>query len=124
MYDRYGGNFLFNYQDGFKLNLGLDYNKRSFPGDQTQNNIYFLENDTSIINSSGEVNRGRTAFEGRVGIEFSLSENDLLNFGFRGGKRDGGMTSNQNYFQTSTLDSSIINYIGNTNRSREGTIFY
>jgi outer membrane receptor protein involved in Fe transport len=123
MYDSYGGNILINYQDGFKINFGLDYNKRSFPGDQTQNNIYFLESDTSIINSNGEVTRGRTAFEGRAGIEFSLSENDLINFGFRGGKRDGGMNSNQNYFQSSTTDSVIVNYLGNTKRSRRGTYY-
>ncbi len=71
-----------------KLNVGLDYNQRYFPGDQTQNNIYYLENGTSTINSLGEIKRGRTAFEGRAGIEFSLSENDILNFGFRGGKRE------------------------------------
>ena len=123
MYDSYGGNILINYQDGFKINIGLDYNKRSFPGDQTQNNIYFLVSDTSIINSSGEVTRGRTALEGRTGIEFSLGENDLLNFGLRVGKRDGGMTSNQNYFQSSTADSVIVNYLGQTNRSREGTYY-
>ncbi len=123
MYDTYGGNVLINYQDGFKLTLGLDYNERNFPGDQTQNDIYFLQNDTSIINSDGEVNRGRTAFEGRAGIEFSLSENDLLNFGFRAGKREGGMTSNQNYLQSSTLDSNIVQYTGNTDRSREGTYY-
>lgn len=123
MYDSYGGNFLINYQDGFKINFGLDYNERNFPGDQTQNNIYFLQTDTSIINSVGEVNRGRTAFEGRAGIEFSLSENDLLNFGFRGGKRDGGMTSNQNYIQTSTLVPEVVEYIGKTQRSRNGTYY-
>ncbi len=44
MYDTYGGSFLFNYQDGFKVNFGLDYNQRHFPGDQTQNNIYYSAN--------------------------------------------------------------------------------
>ncbi len=123
MYDSYGGNFLINYQDGFKINFGLDYNQRYFPGDQTQNNIYFLQTDTSIINSVGEVNRGRTAFEGRAGIEFSLSEYDLLNIGFRGGKRDGGMTSNLNYLQSSTLVPEVVEYLGTTDRSREGTYY-
>ncbi|MCW8806351.1 MAG: TonB-dependent receptor, partial [Ignavibacteriaceae bacterium] len=112
MYDTYGGSVLFNYQDGFKLNFGLDYSQRHFPGDQTQNNIYFLQTDTSIINSAGEINRGRTAFEGRAGVEFSLSDNDQLNFGFRGGKRKGARTSNLNYLQSSTLDPTIFKYLG------------
>jgi outer membrane receptor protein involved in Fe transport len=123
MYDTYGGSFLFNYQDGFKLNFGLDYSQRYYPGDQTQNNIYFLQNDTSIINSAGEINRGRTAFEGRAGIEFSLSENDQFNFGFRGGKRKGARTSNLNYLQSSTLDPTIFEYLGKSDRSREGTYY-
>ena len=122
-YDTYGGNFLINYQDGFKLNFGLDYNQRYFPGDQTQNNIYYLDNGTSTINSSGEIERGRKSFEGRAGIEFSLSENDILNFGLRGGKRNGGMTSNQNYDQYSTIDSVDLNYDGLSDRTREGTYY-
>jgi len=123
MYNNYGGNFLFNYQDGYKLTLGLDYNQRGFPGDNTQNNIYYLQNDTSIINSQGEINRKRTSFEGRAGIEFNLGESNLLSFGIRAGKREGGMTSNRNYFQTSTLDSNLISYSGNTDRSRDGTYY-
>ncbi len=53
MYDTYGGDFLINYQDGFKANFGFEYNQRYFPGDQTQNNIYYLEDETSFINSVG-----------------------------------------------------------------------
>lgn len=123
MYDTYGGSFLFNYQDGFKVSFGLDYNERNFPGDQAQNNIYYLQTDTSLINSIGEVNRGRTAFEGRAGIEFSVSENDQFNFGFRSGKRKGARTSNLNYLQTSTLDPTIVEYLGKSDRSREGTYY-
>lgn len=123
MYDSYGGNVLVNYQDGFKLNFGLDYNKRYFPGDRTQKNIYFLENGTSTINSIGDFNRGRTSFEGRAGIEFSFGENNLLNFGFRGGQREGGMTANQNFTQSSSVDSVYFNYIGKSDRNREGTYY-
>ena len=123
MYDTYGGNFLINYQDGFKANFGLDYNQRYFPGDETKNNIYYLENGTSTINSVGEIERGRKSFEGRAGIELSLSENDILNFGLRGGKRSGGMTSNQIYDQFSTIDSVGLNYSGVSDRTREGIYF-
>ena len=123
MYDNYGGNFLINYQDGFKVTFGLDYNQRYFPGDQSQNNIYYLENGTSTINSLGEINRGRTAFEGRAGFEFSLSDNDILNFGVRGGKREGGMTSNQNYTEFYSFDTTDFNYTGEGDRTREGNYY-
>ncbi|MCW8804004.1 MAG: carboxypeptidase-like regulatory domain-containing protein, partial [Ignavibacteriaceae bacterium] len=43
MHDSYGGDFLVNYQsNGIKTNLGFYYNRRFYPGERTQNNIYFL----------------------------------------------------------------------------------
>ncbi|MDZ7623969.1 MAG: carboxypeptidase-like regulatory domain-containing protein [Ignavibacteriaceae bacterium] len=113
MYDTYGGNFLINYQDGFKANIGLDYNQRYFPGDQIQNNIYYLENETSTINSIGEIERERTSFEGRAGIEFSLSDTDILGFGFRGGKRKGGFNRSQNFTEFSSTDPTEFTYYRN-----------
>jgi outer membrane receptor protein involved in Fe transport len=123
MYDSYGGNILINYQDGFKLNFGLDYNSRYFPGDQTQSNIYYLENYTSTINSLGEITRGRTSFEARAGIEFTLGSNNILNLGLRGGKREGGMTSNKNYTQLVSNDPTQFEYTGTSDRSREGSYY-
>jgi outer membrane receptor protein involved in Fe transport len=123
MYDSYGGNFLFNYQDGFKANFGLDYNQRYFPGDQTTSNIYYLENNTSTINSLGDISRRRKTFEARAGIEFNLSSSDILNFGFRGGSREGGFNSNRTYTQFSTQDPTEFVYSGNNDRTREGTYY-
>jgi outer membrane receptor protein involved in Fe transport len=123
MYDTYGGNFLINYQDGFKVNVGLDYNQRSFPGDQIQNNIYFLESGTSTINSIGEIERRRISFEGRAGIEFNLSDYDILNFGIRGGKREGGFNSNQNFTEFSSIEPAESLYTGINERTREGTYY-
>jgi len=123
MYDTYGGDILFNYQDGFKANLGFEYNQRYFPGDQTQNSIYYLQDETSFINSIGDVERGRKGYEGRGGIEFSLSDIDILNFGFRIGYRKGNMTSDKNYTETSSVDPTIITYSGRTDRYREGNFY-
>lgn len=123
MYDSYGGNFLINYQDGFKANFGLDYNQRYFPGDQTMTNIYYLENNTSTINSLGDISRGRKTFEARAGIEFNLSGNDILNFGFRGGSREGGFNSNRTYTQFSTQNPTEFIYSGNNDRTRQGTYY-
>jgi len=123
MYDTYGGDFLINYQDGFKANLGFDYNQRYFPGDQTQNNIYYLQDETSFINTVGNVNRGRTGYEGRGGIEFSLSDLDILNLGFRIGYRKGNMKSDQNYTEFTTSDPTIFSYRGETDRYREGNFY-
>jgi len=123
MYDTYGGNFLVNYQDGYKANLGFDYNQRYYPADLTQNSIYYLDNNTSTIDAIGDLKRGRTSYEGRAGIEFSLGSNDILSFGGRAGKRDGGMTANKNFSQFSTQDPVEINYLGKTDRSRSGNYY-
>lgn len=123
MYDTYGGNFLINYQNGFKVSAGLDYNQRNFPGDQTQNNIYYLENGTNTINSIGEIERRRISFEGRAGIEFDLSESDILTLGVRGGKREGGFNSVDNFTEMSSADSVEFLYTGNNERTREGTYY-
>ena len=123
MYDTYGGNFLINYQDGIKVNVGLDYNQRHFPGDQIQNNIYYLESGTSTINSLGEIERRRVSFEGRAGIEFNLSEFDNLSFGIRGGSREGGFNSNQNFSEFSSIEPAESLYTGSNERTREGTYY-
>ncbi|NNJ53005.1 MAG: TonB-dependent receptor [Ignavibacteriaceae bacterium] len=124
MHDSYGGNFLVNYQsNGIKTNLGFDYNRRFYPGDRTQNNIYFLDNNTSTINSIGKINRGRVRYEGRGGIEFSLTGNDVLSFGARVGYRDGQREANQNYSQFSDQEPEAFNYLGRSDRSRSGTYY-
>jgi outer membrane receptor protein involved in Fe transport len=123
MYDTYGGNFLINYQDGFKVNVGLDYNQRNFPGDQTKSNIYYLESGTSTINSLGEIERRRISFEGRAGIEFDLSDQDILTFGIRGGKREGGFDSFDNFTEFSSSEPTEFQYTGNNERTREGNYY-
>lgn len=124
MHDSYGGDFLVNYQSNkIKTNLGFDYNRRFYPGDRTQNNIYFLEDNTSTINSIGDINRGRIRCEGRGGIEFSLGESDVLIFGARVGRREGQRTGNQNYTQFSDQNPNEFNYFGVSDRSRGGTYY-
>jgi outer membrane receptor protein involved in Fe transport len=124
MHDSYGGDFLVNYQsNGIKTNIGFDYDRRFYPGDRTQNNIYILENNTSIINSVGKINRGRVRYEGRGGIEFSLGPSDLLSFGARVGYRDGQREADQNYTQFSELEPEEFNYFGKSERGRSGTYY-
>ena len=124
MHDSYGGDFLINYQsNGIKTNIGFDYNRRFRPGDRTQNNIYFLENGSSTINSFGKINRGRVRYEGRGGIEFSLTGKDVLSFGARVGYKDGQREANQNYTQFSDENPEEFNYFGVSNRSRSGLYY-
>jgi len=123
MYGSYGGDFLINYQDGIKTNIGFDYNRRFYPGDQIQNNIYYLNNNTSTTNSVGDIDRGRIRYEGRGGIEFSLGSSDVLSFGARVGRREGQRNADQYFTQFSDLEPVEFNYLGKSERSRAGTYY-
>jgi len=124
MHDTYGADFLINYQnDNIKTNFSLDYSRRFYPGDFTQSNISYLDNNVSTTNTVGSVTRGRIGYEGRGGIEFLLDENNSLSFGARAGRREGQQKSNQLFTQFSEQDPSEISYTGNTDRSRAGPYY-
>ena len=124
MHDTYGADFLLNYQaNNIKTNFSLDYSRRFYPGDLTQNNISYLDNNISTTNSVGGVTRGRIGYEGRGGIEFTLNENNSLSFGVRAGRREGQYKTNQIFTQISEQDPSEITFTGNTDRSRAGPYY-
>jgi outer membrane receptor protein involved in Fe transport len=124
MYDSYGGDFLINYQSSsLKINLGFDYNQRTLPGNNVQNNSYFFAGNTSTVNSSGDINRERINYEGRGGIEFVLSPDDILSFGARLGRRERQNFYEKNFTESSTNDPEELNYFGLTDRSRSGNYY-
>jgi outer membrane receptor protein involved in Fe transport len=124
MYDSYGGDFLANYQNNnIKTNFGLAYNRRFFPGEQIQNNIYRFENNQATLNSVGDIRRGRTSIEGRGTIEFTLGRNDALSFGGRIGKMEGERSASQNYISFSELEPDEFSYTGNSIRNHDRTYF-
>lgn len=124
MYDSYGGDFLINYQaSSLQINLGFDYNQRTSPGNNVQNNLYFYEDNTTTVNSSGDINRERINYEGRGGIEFALSPGDILSFGARLGRRERQNFSDKNFTESSVNDSDDFNYLGLTDRSRSGNYY-
>lgn len=87
--DKRGGDFLLNYQRAkFKAFFGADYNKRAYPGTAREESRTFKENITSFIHSSGDSRWERNGWGLRGGAELFLSTRDILNFGFRYGKRD------------------------------------
>ena len=124
MYDSYGGDFLINYQaSSLKINLGFDYNQRTSTGNNVQNNLYFFEDNSSTVNSSGDINRERINYEGRGGIEFALSPYDILSFGARLGRRERQNFSDKNFTESSVNDPDDFNYLGLSDRSRSGNFY-
>jgi outer membrane receptor protein involved in Fe transport len=122
--DKYGGDFLGEYKNSnIRSYFSLDYNKRNMPGNTLEENIYFYENTTSFSNSNADVNRGRTSYGLRGGIEFILSTKDILTFGGRYGYREGERSSNKNYSEYTNIAPQEFNYLSKSDRSRSGPYY-
>jgi outer membrane receptor protein involved in Fe transport len=94
---RYGGDILMNVRTS-KVNfyLGGDYNRRSFPGSSRAEYREFREDTTSFRVSNGNSRRGGTGRGIRGGLDYSVTDKDLLSAGFRvGGRSDGGDSQNR-----------------------------
>ncbi|HRP94194.1 MAG TPA: TonB-dependent receptor [Ignavibacteriaceae bacterium] len=119
--DKYGGDFLFQYRtNDLVYILGMDYNKRIFPGTSNSENRYITSNSTSYINSNGDSEWGRIGFGVRAGIEYNITENDFFNFTARYGTREGKQNSILNYIEGSSISIPVLSYKNFSDRSREG----
>jgi len=121
--DKYGGGFLFEYKtSSVNYNFGLNYNRRFFPGTSRENRRYIFPDSTSFLNSDGSREWGRKSFNLRGGIEFNLSESDVLNIGGRVGSREFGGGSTSNYISWTNNEPSL-NYLSHGERSRSGDFY-
>ncbi|MGE5860864.1 MAG: TonB-dependent receptor domain-containing protein [Ignavibacteria bacterium] len=121
--EKYGGSFLFEYKtQGINYNFGLDYNRRLFPGSSKEDRRYISPEGTSFLSSTGSREWGRKSMSLKGGVEFNLSDNDILNLGGRVGSRDfnGGSTSNYNSW--SDTEPSFY-YISRGEQGRSGDYY-
>ena len=122
--DKYRGNFLFEYKSSlFNSNLGFDYNHMFFPGDDRHENRTTIDNNTSFLNSTGNIKWGRINYGVRGGLEFNLSQNNLLSFGGRYGHREFQRIANLNYDEWSDTDLQHFFYKNNSYRERSGYFY-
>jgi outer membrane receptor for ferrienterochelin and colicin len=124
VHDKYGGDFLFEYKTPMvNYNFGLDYNRRIFPGTRKQENIYTLPGNSTYLNSNGTMQWGRTSYGLRGGLDFSLSESDLLSFGGRYGNGSFQRNSNLSYLQWSDKFPQKYSYLSDIESKRERKYF-
>ncbi len=122
--DKYGGDFLFEYKTpAYNYNFGVDYNRRFSPGTGLDQKEFNVGNDISHLNSDGSRQWGRISFGLRGGIDFNLSDKDLLSLSGRFGTREHENNMASNYIQWSDLQPQKIYYINNNNSSRSGSFF-
>ena len=122
--DKLGGDFLFEYKTSkLNYNFGVDYNRRFYPGTHLNRKQFDLNNTTSFINSTGNNERGRIGLGLRGGIDFNLSDKDLLNVGARYGSRDGRRNEILNYVQWTEDNQNKTYYLSKNDRSRTGNFY-
>lgn len=122
--DKYGGDLLLEYRTGSVRTLfNIDYNKRYHPGERMEERITTLQDNTNFINSKGNYSRGRVSFGLRGGIEFNLSENNILGFTGRYGERERNSSGLLNFTEWN-INNPIQNiYSSYDYRERSGTFF-
>jgi outer membrane cobalamin receptor len=115
--NRYGGDALVNYRNGdYNAFASIDYNKRNHPGSSLRENQTTYSDTTSYVYSSGESKRGGTRYGGRGGLEFNLSQNDVLSVGGRIGDFS-GKHSSQELFEEWTEPGGVHNIYTNDDTS-------
>ena len=98
--DKYGGDFLFEYKTpAYNYNFGINYNRRFSPGTGLDLKEFSVGNDISHLNSNGSRQWGHISFGVRGGIDFNLSDKDLLSLSGRYGTREHDHNMASNYIQ-------------------------
>lgn len=86
--DKYGTDILLNHRSGgVNIFFGANYNRRFNPGSMIQRNRTFFADTTSFVDADGSGKRGFTGYSFRTGMDWNLSDRDLLNIGVRIGER-------------------------------------
>lgn len=95
---KYGGDFLLSYR-GQKTTayIGADYNRREHPGTYETESRTYRDTVASFISSSGSSRWERDMYSGKAGLDISLTGNDVVSFEARGGRREFGRESDQNF---------------------------
>lgn len=122
--DKYGGDVQLQYKTpSIGYDFGIDYNHQVFPGSNIQQKQFIIGDNTSFLNSNGNMKWGRTSFNVRGSLTFSLSELDNLSFGGRYGSREHIRNSSFNFSEWSDMDPSQLLYLSNSNQTRSGGFY-
>lgn len=121
--DKYGGNFTVQYKTPVvSYDVGLDFNRRTFPGTNRQEKEFIIGSNKSYLNSSGNVLWQRILSGVRGGIDFNLSNEDNLSFSGRYGRRTFHHYSSLNTDQFSNALSQLY-YLDNHDYNNYGSFY-
>ncbi len=122
--DNYGGDFLFNYRNSeLNFNISGDYNNRNSPGSSLEEKTTFYNDTTNFINSNGSNNRGRKRWSLKGGIDYSITQNDLISLSLRYGGRKMESLSDVNFSEFTAPGDLQNNYFSKNYGDRGGTFY-
>jgi len=120
-FGQYGSDFLLSWRrNNTNIYLGVDYNKRVMPGSMHSESWTSFNNDTSYINSGGDMEWGGPSGGFRGGIDINLTPADLLRFSVRYGSRNRNRDFERDYEQWTKQSDSTIYYTSISNSDRGG----
>lgn len=120
MNNKYGAEGLVNYKnDQYTATLGLDYNKRMFPGNSIQKTRTTQNGVTSFLNSDGSSSSGRQGLGLRAALEYNFTQKDQLTLSGRYGQFSFLRDGRQNYEQwlENASQHTFYTSISNSDRS-------
>ncbi len=119
-YDMYGGDFMLNWRTKkVNFNFGADYNNRPFPGETYSHRETVINNETTILEASGDNERKFHGGGIRGGLDWDISKRDIFGFSFRVGQFNMGGSSELDYLRTNPDNSTVASLI-NSESKRSG----
>lgn len=124
MYDQYGGDFQLSYRaNKFNFILGGNYNKRSRPGEVTNERETFSKDTLFFVNSFGDTKRQHTSTSIRAGIEYNPTSKDFISLSGRFGNWDMSSNSTLRYDDWTEPGDETISYNSLDETTRGGNYY-
>ncbi|MCT4586207.1 MAG: TonB-dependent receptor [Carboxylicivirga sp.] len=123
-YGMYGGDFLLNWRKkNVNFNIGADYNDRPRPGTTTTRRENYKDDNTTIIEASGDNDRSFYGGGFRGGIDWDISKRDNLSFSARIGKFNMAGESDLDYYELYLPKDSTARYHSINDSKRSGNYY-
>jgi len=124
MYGQYGGDFQLSYRmNKFNFVFGANYNKRTRPGDVTNERTTLSDDTTFFVNSIGSTEREHSNGGFRAGIEYDISKNDFISLSGRYGNWDMNNNSDLRYDDWTAPETDYYSYNSFDKTTRGGSFY-
>ncbi|QZE13202.1 TonB-dependent receptor [Halosquirtibacter laminarini] len=122
-FDNYNGNMLLSWRKNkFNFTLGANYRNGNFPMDVENRRKTFNNDTTWVTSSEGEGKRNFNMNSINAGVEWNITNQDMVSVSARLGKFQMNMGSDLNYTETISTNNSTISekkYISSEDADRE-----